>query len=213
MKRILCFGDSLTWGYIPGSGKRFDENTRWTKLLAKKLGTKYEIIEDAISGRVTAYDPGRNPYQCGRTGLGFALCQNAPLDMVVLMLGTNDLEFYSPETIGVGIDELIRIIQNANSIYRVPSPIFYKTPKILVIVPPFINENIDIKNPYNSVYGKAALMKRLPKIYRNVCKERKVFFMDSNDYIETSLIDCIHIDEKNNKILANEIYKKIKEII
>lgn len=78
MKRILCFGDSLTWGFIPGSGERYDETKRWTKLLQKKLGNHYEIIENGISGRVSSYDPGRNPYQCGRTGLGFALCESAP---------------------------------------------------------------------------------------------------------------------------------------
>lgn len=212
MKRILCFGDSLTWGYIPGSGERYDEKKRWTKLLAKKLGSKYEIIENGISGRVTAFDPGRNPYQCGRTGLGFALCESAPLDMVIMMLGTNDLEFYSPETIGVGIDELVRHIQNANEIYRVPSPIFKKQPKILIIVPPFINEKIDEINPFNSIYGKAKTMKRFPEIYKNVCINRKVYYMDSNEYIKTSMKDCIHIDDKNSAILADVIYKKIKEI-
>ena len=212
MKRILCFGDSLTWGYIPGSGERYDETKRWTKLLQKKLGTEYEIIENGISGRVSAYDPGRNPYQCGRTGLGFALCESAPLDMVILMLGTNDLEFYSPESIGVGIDELIRQIQNANGIYRVPSPIFKNKPEILVIVPPFINEKIDEINPYNSVYGKAKSMKRFPNIYINVCNNRKVYYMDANESIKTSLKDCIHIDDENSKILANAIYNKIKEI-
>ena len=53
MKRILCFGDSLTWGFIPGSGERYDETKRWTKLLQKKLGNHYEIIENGISGRVS----------------------------------------------------------------------------------------------------------------------------------------------------------------
>lgn len=212
MKRILCFGDSLTWGFIPGSGERYDETKRWTKLLQKKLGNHYEIIENGISGRVSSYDHGRNPYQCGRTGLGFALCESAPLDMVILMLGTNDLEFYSPESIGVGIDELVRNIQNANGIYRVPSPIFKKTPNILVIVPPFIKEEIDEISPYNSVYGKAKSMKRFPAIYKSVCDSRKIYYMDSNEFIETSIKDCIHIDDENSKKLADAIYNKIKEI-
>lgn len=56
MIRILCYGDSNTWGYIPGTGKRFDENTRWTKRLQTLLGDEYEIIEEGLRGRNVGHD-------------------------------------------------------------------------------------------------------------------------------------------------------------
>ena len=214
MKRILCFGDSLTWGYEPGTGKRYDENTRWTSLLQKNLGCEYKIEEDGISGRTTTYDLGRNIYQCGLKGLGYALCSNAPLDMVIIMLGSNDLEYVLPESIAVGMDEIIRTVQNANYIYRTPSPIYPDgNPKILLICPPVINEKIDELFPYNSVFGKAASMKKLPELYRNVAKNRNVEFIDANDYIQTSLVDCVHIDKENHHKLAEIITEKVKQIL
>lgn len=213
MKRILCFGDSLTWGFKPGTGERFDENTRWTSILQKNLGNEYKVEEDGISGRTTVYSLGRNEYQCGRIGLGYALCANAPLDLVIIMLGTNDLEYASVESIAVGMDELVRTTLNSNYIYRVPSPIFKNEPKVLIICPPLINEKIDELNPDNSVFGKASFMKKLPKLYENVAKNRNVYFLDSNKYIKVSLKDCVHIDEENHKILANVLADKIKEII
>ena len=89
---ILCFGDSNTWGYKPDKTGRFDENTRWTALLQKKLGPEYHIIEEGLCGRTTVF---QDELREGRRGLdliGVTVEMHNPIDLMIIMLGTNDLK-------------------------------------------------------------------------------------------------------------------------
>ena len=90
MKRILCFGDSNTWGLIPGTDKRFADGVRWTSIIRNDLEQSgYEIIEEGLCGRTTVFE---DPDRIGRAGdklLPVFLESHAPLDMVIIMLGTN----------------------------------------------------------------------------------------------------------------------------
>ena len=92
MKRILCFGDSNTWGWNPANKERFDENSRWTGILKNKLGENYDIIEEGLNGRTTVWDDPIEGYKNGKKHLPSCLESHRPLDIVVLMLGTNDLK-------------------------------------------------------------------------------------------------------------------------
>ena len=89
MKRILCFGDSNTWGFAPKDGYRFDENTRWTGLVQKAL-PQYKIIEEGLNGRTALWDDPIEGYKNGKEYLIPCLASQSPLDLVILMLGTND---------------------------------------------------------------------------------------------------------------------------
>ncbi len=122
MKRILCYGDSNTWGYDPLTQTRFDERTRWTRVLAAALGSGYEIIEEGLNGRTTVWD---HPVEGelasdknGRRHLGPYLQTHASLDGVIVMLGTNDLmrRFALPASdIAVGVKALAGVIQRSSS--------------------------------------------------------------------------------------------------
>ena len=91
--RILCYGDSNTFGYIPaGYGQRYDARTRWTKRLESMLGNHFEIIEEGCSGRTTDIDAPGEPWKNGMFTLRTSLSSHKPLDMIILMLGTNDLK-------------------------------------------------------------------------------------------------------------------------
>ena len=93
MRRILCYGDSNTWGFTPGTGVRYDTDTRWTAVAQKELGEHYTIIEEGLNARTTVYP---HPRSIGRNGRDFlvpCLISQKPLDLVVLMLGTNDLQW------------------------------------------------------------------------------------------------------------------------
>lgn len=92
MKRILCYGDSNTWGYTPGSGERFAHDVRWTGVLSGELGPGYRVIEEGLSGRTTVWDDPIEGHKNGLTYLPPCLESHRPLDLVVLMLGTNDLK-------------------------------------------------------------------------------------------------------------------------
>ena len=93
MKRILCYGDSNTWGNIPADGRRYPADVRWTGVAAKLLGDGYSIIEEGLNGRTTSFDDYYVDCRNGRKGLGYALCAHAPIDLIVVSLGTNDLKY------------------------------------------------------------------------------------------------------------------------
>lgn len=89
---VLCYGDSNTYGWVPGSGGRFPRDVRWPGVLAAELGPGWHVIEEGLGGRTTIFDdpilPGRN----GRTYFEPCLLSHEPLDAVVIALGTNDLK-------------------------------------------------------------------------------------------------------------------------
>ena len=89
-KHILCFGDSNTWGYDAATGGRFDDDTRWTMQLSKRLGEKYYVIEEGLSGRTACFEDPLNEGFSGLSVLVPILQSHAPLDLLVIMLGTND---------------------------------------------------------------------------------------------------------------------------
>ena len=87
---ILCFGDSNTYGYRPDGSGRFDADTRWTGLLQKKLGTNDRIIEEGLCGRTTVFSDELREGRRGLDTIGILLESHAPVDLLILMLGTND---------------------------------------------------------------------------------------------------------------------------
>ena len=93
MKRVLVFGDSNSWGHVPAKCTRYPEDSRWPAVAAALLGPEYQIIEDSISGRTTVYEDPVVPFRCGKDNLGYSMLAHAPLDLVVLALGGNDLKF------------------------------------------------------------------------------------------------------------------------
>lgn len=87
---ILCFGDSNTYGYRPDGSGRFGADTRWTGLLQKKLGTNDRIIEEGLCGRTTVFSDELREGRRGLDTIGILLESHAPVDLLILMLGTND---------------------------------------------------------------------------------------------------------------------------
>ena len=89
-KTILCYGDSNTWGYISSTGGRYPESVRWTGVMARELGTDYQVVEAGLNGRTTVFDdpvaPGRNGYEF----LHVTMASAAPLDAMIIWLGAND---------------------------------------------------------------------------------------------------------------------------
>ena len=120
-KHIVCFGDSNTHGYCgdaadfdgvpqPGGTMRYSEASRWPMLLQKALGEEYLIIEEGLNGRTTVFE---DPYRCGWTGASYiqpCLMSHKPVDLLILMLGTNDTkEWYgaTAERICAGMEYIV----------------------------------------------------------------------------------------------------------
>src|SRR5215470_13927291 len=138
-RRILCFGDSLTWGWIAvhegAPTTRFPYPERWTGIMASKLGSDYEIVEEGLSARTTAIDDPVDPRLNGSAYLPAALASHLPLDLVIIMLGTNDAKsFYrrSSYEIALGMSKLVgQVLASAGGLGTV-----YPAPKALVVAPP-----------------------------------------------------------------------------
>ena len=212
MYRIVCFGDSNTWGYNPESGERFDENTRWTALLQKMLGEEYQVVECGINGRTTAFDDPYRDYQNGRRGLGYSLMESKPVDLLIISLGTNDLKFTSVAGSARGLNALLRAALNTAAMDSSTASAFREDVRILVVAPIHLGEAVD-GNRDSLVRGKYQDSLRFAELYRPICDAYHVQLLDASLYAEPSRIDHIHMDAENHAKLAAAIYGKVKEML
>jgi len=207
-KRILCYGDSNTWGYMPGLASRYPDDVRWTGVLRNLLGDGFTVLEDGINGRTTVYDQdwavGRN----GRKGLDYALQAQKPLDLIIIMLGTNDLSMVDMGKVELGIHEIARVAKNADSIINVSAPIFPDGAKVLLIAPPPYHKTCE-KEP--ALVGKYAESCRFPEVVKRVADDLGLFYLDGSGYAEVSEVDC-HLTEKGHRQLGTAVAAKVQEI-
>ncbi len=205
--RILCFGDSNTWGCIPGTKfQRFSERERFPKLLQQKLGNRYEIIEEGLNSRTLASEYKR-PNKEGRNGSTYfipCLYSHEPLDLVILMLGTTELkeEFnYSPEEVGILLEKYyVEVISKTTSVFK------KKSPKLLIICPPIIKE-IKASERYKRGEEKARL---LSSIYSRIAKANNYEFVDASKLDVGS--DGVHMIKESHAKLAKILANKVKLI-
>ena len=117
--RILCYGDSNTFGSRPdGLGQRYTDEVRWSGVLQERLGAEFQVIVEGLPGRTTVWDDPIEPYRNGSAYLMPCLLSQAPLDVVVLLLGTNDLKqrfSATAQDIASGAGRLIGMIQQSES--------------------------------------------------------------------------------------------------
>ena len=204
VKRILCFGDSLTWGWVPMlegvPTTRYPFEQRWTGAFAKALGTGYEIIEEGLNARTTTVDDPGDSRLNGSAYLPTALASHLPLDLVILMLGTNDCKIYfdrTPLEIANGITHLLKQIKtSAGGVGSI-----YPAPKALLMSPPALSE---IPNPWlNAIFEKGhAKAEALPPLYEAAASFMKSHFMRAGDFVKTEGVDGIHLTPENNEALG-----------
>lgn len=189
-KTILCFGDSNTWGADPAGGPRFNRETRWPCVLQKELGENYHVIEEGLCGRTTVWD---DPLEGPRNGLEHLvpiLQTHKPLDLVIIMLGTNDLKnrfSVSAMDVSWGIRRLIKAARSeADSFVN-------GAPNILIICPPPFAKmsQLDFRHVF---VGGEAKSHELAKHYQAICDECQVPMLNAGDVIQSSPTDGIHFD-------------------
>jgi lysophospholipase L1-like esterase len=213
-KSILCFGDSLTWGWIPvqeGSPTlRYAYAERWTGAMAAQLGDGYRIIEEGLSARTTSLDDPNDPRLNGSAYLPSAIASHLPLDLVIVLLGTNDTKSYfrrTPYEIAMGMSKLVGQILTGGGGIGTP----YPAPKALVVAPPPLTE---MPHPYfqGMFEGGAVKSRELARQYRDMADFMKVDFLNAGDVVSTDGCDGIHFTTENNKDLGKAIAAKVKEI-
>lgn len=207
-KRILCFGDSNTYGSRP-TGGRYDEDTRWTMRLGKLLGDEYTIIEEGFGGRTTVFDdPIEGGYKSGADYLPPCLMSHNPLDLVILMLGENDAKMrfnMSARTIAEGNMRLIRLIRlygmNAQGV----------PPRVLLVAPPPIGEWV-ADTSYAQVFGPqaAAVTRGLAAEYARYARLMRCDFLDAGQYAINSREDAIHMTAEGHAHLAEALCERVR---
>lgn len=215
MKTILCYGDSNTWGFNPeAAGQplcRFDRNTRWTGLLQKRLGTEYHIVEEGLAGRTTMFDDPSSPGRNGLTWLLPCMQSHQPVDLLVMMLGTNDTKvmFSAPAMeIATGMG---RLMQTALNPYNWDSG---APPQILVVSPIFVGEDIE-QSWLWGMFDQASVAKsrELARRYRLFAKLHGCHFFDAAEVAGPMRGEGIHLDAGGHGALADAITAKVREIL
>lgn len=214
MKTILCYGDSNTYGYNPETGFRYPYEQRWTSILQKNLGDSAIVIPEGLNGRTTCFEDQIRPGRNGAVYLDPCLHTHGPIDLVVLMLGTNDMKIRfqaTPTDIGKGIDRLIKMILSITPQKREDG-----TPsKILLMSPPYLGENLcDISSGEEMGYQRGIeYSRRLAPIYEEWARFHQIDFLDAAKYAKVSELDACHLTVQSHKTLGEMVTKKCREIL
>jgi lysophospholipase L1-like esterase len=208
MKNILCYGDSNTYGLMSDLKSRFPRDIRWTGILQKKLGEEFYVIEEGLGGRTTVWDDPVEEYKSGKKFLIPCLESHSPLDLVILMLGTNDLKArfsVSSFDIGVSIENLVR------TILKTEYGVNFGPPKILLVTPVPIKSvgNIDLDRMIPDAQRRS---KELAYYYEQVANKYKIDYLNPDDLIEINPQDGIHYTQKGHATMAELMEQKILEI-
>ncbi len=215
MIRILCYGDSNTWGNIPGIGTRYPAHIRWPGILAQELGDAYTIVEDGLNGRTTVYDDNYVDFRNGKKGLGYSLSAHAPIDLVILSLGTNDLKFTGAAGSAKGAEALLHYMKAAEVLCRYPTSggsIFPNGQKVLLVSPISLSEHIAESFPDSPFAPQYQESRNMSRYFRMVAEEQGAYFLDAAQFAQPSETDGVHMDPQSHSRLGRAIAEKVREI-
>ena len=201
MKKIICYGDSNTFGYNPADASRFDENTRWTSLLQSILDSDYKIIEEGCCDRTG--------FVYNDKGFLFSAQKHFPkliegtndADILILSVGTNDLQFkydIDEETVNKGLDNLI--LKAKTKINNI------------ILIPPVVLNNTVLNGYFKIQFDKKSIKKseNIGKIYKEKAEKYNCNIFDINEFAKPSDTDGLHYDEAEHKLIAEKLAEYIK---
>lgn len=202
---ILCFGDSNTYGYKPDGTGRFDENTRWTSLLQKNLGTDHRIIEEGLCGRTTVFSDELREGRRGLDTIGITVESHNPVDLLILMLGTNDCKTRynaSAAIIAKGLEQtIIKAKKNASQNFE-----------LLIISPIHLGKGVG-EEEFDPEFDERSelVSKHLAQEYKKVAAQYHATFLDASTVAVPSETDREHLDESGHAALAEAIHQTLLE--
>jgi lysophospholipase L1-like esterase len=204
---VLCFGDSNTHGQIPGRGplERYRYEERWPGILGKALGPDWHVVEEGLSGRTTVHDdPIEGVHKNGRTYLKPCLQSHAPIDLVVIMLGTNDLKVRfnkPPSEVAMGIGCLVYDIREL-----APGPAGH-VPEIMIVAPPPMLDDV---GEWESIFsGGQEKSRKLAMAFEVMADSLGVHFFDAGTACRCSPADGFHIDDVAHRQLGEALAQEI----
>lgn len=211
MRQILVYGDSLSWGIVPGTRRRFDFATRWPGVLETGLvgrGLEVRVIEDCLNGRRTVWDDPFKPGRRGIDGLGQRIEVNSPLELVILVLGTNDFQSMHPHSAwhsAQGVAALVQAIRSAPIEPGMP------VPPVLVVAPPPFD---DPRGPVGPKFaGGEAKSLGLAAALREVAFTLGCAYFDAGTVTPASTVDGVHLDAEQHRRLGEALVTVVANLI
>lgn len=204
MKNIVCFGDSNTRGAMPADKGRFPWEVRWTGRLQSELGHNFRVNEEGLDGRTTVWE---NPLRAGRNGLSAihgVIETHSPIDLMVIMLGTNDVKTrlnQTPFSIAHGASRLVEICKEMNNDIL----------EVLLISPPHVIDSPDVESQF-LMEGAKEKSRELAKHYEYFAKKLNAHYFDAASVVQSSKLDGVHWDADQHQAFAKAIAKKIQTI-
>lgn len=205
MKTVLCYGDSNTWGYDPATRTRYPSDVRWTGVLANRLSAEYRVIEEGLTGRTTRWD---DPIETGRNGLTYlrpCVESHQPLDLIIIMLGTNDLKRrfdLSASDIAQSAADLADLARRWS---HAPDG---SQAKVLLVAPPAVTTLTEFDQMFDGAREKS---RQFSRYYRLAAGWQHLPFFDAGAVIVSSERDGIHFDpaehRKFGEALADEVQR------
>ncbi|WP_028035688.1 SGNH/GDSL hydrolase family protein [Chelativorans sp. J32] len=210
MKTILCYGDSLTWGYNAVGPSRHAYEDRWPTVLQAGLGQQARVIPEGLNGRTTAYDDwlagaDRN----GARVLPTILTTHAPLDLVIIMLGTNDMKpFICGRAIGArqGMQRLVDIIRGHDY------PLEKRVPAVLLVSPPPAcgTANGDFTAMFDGAVDES---RKLASLYSELAQQTGCAFFDAGAVARPTPLDGVHLDAENTRAIGAGLVPAVRQVL
>lgn len=209
MPILLTYGDSNTHGTPPiverGIYARFGRGVRWPTVAQAALGADWQLAEEGLPGRTAAFvDPVMGDIMDGREGLKMALQSHGPIDVMTLMLGTNDVKTRfaaTPEIVVAGVAGLLDLAMSMEMQAR------HGGFKILLMCPPPVVEVGPIATEF---WGGAARSQALPPLYEALARSRGIGFLDAGKVISVSMVDGVHYDEAAHEKLGHAVAQAVR---
>jgi lysophospholipase L1-like esterase len=206
-RTILCFGDSNTWGAPPGGGERFPRDVRWPGVLQARLGSGFRVIEEGLNGRTATLE---HPWVEGRAGRPYLLpcCRShAPLDLVILYLGTNDLAdrySLSAEDVASACASLVQVVRQAACGRDGADP------AVLLVCPPPIRATGALASEYEPMAAKS---RDLGRWFAAAAAEVDVALLDLDGVVRYAEDDPIHLEADQHRLLAEAVESRVHELL
>lgn len=203
-KKIVCFGDSNTWGFTPVTGERYEKGVRWTSLLAEYTG--YEVIEEGLNGRTSIFKDPLLPYGTGIDYIEACVLSHSPFDLLIVMLGTNDMKYYvcnCPDASAKGVAMICNKAKAVNPNIKV----LMVSPIVMGDFRPQLGEMLQI----NETSLKNTT--KFSKFFKEQAELNGFYFLDAAKYASPSREDAVHMTREGHAALAKAISEKVKEIL
>jgi lysophospholipase L1-like esterase len=205
VRSVLCFGDSNTWGFDPESGERFPRSVRWPGRLQSALADEWHVVEEGLNGRTATLD---SPIAFGRNGLRYlqpCLDSHAPLDAVLIVLGTNDLaERYglTPTDVARAVALLAEVVRKSDAGPGGGAPL------PILVCPPRVGDAA-WEEDWAGTPAKSAL---LPDRFAAVAEEGGYELVDLGDVTRFSDLDGIHLDAEGHAAVARHVEQALRRL-